>query len=85
MIYIKTNQGWFYTGKSDIGQLKISWGRYAITFWDSEIKDFMFPGHNGYYKSRGMTPIDPRTKLQMWTLGDEFPLFDENEYLRTHW
>lgn len=84
MIYIKTKDGWYSTGVSDEGQMKIAWNRYALGYWDSRIKDFMFPGPGGYYRSRGQKPIDSLTMLQMWTVGDEFRLFDEEKHLKKY-
>lgn len=80
MIYIKTKFGWYNTGCTEQGQLKIHWIGIAQAFWDSNLEDFVWPGTISHYRTMGMAPIDPKTKLQMWTMGDDFPLFDETEY-----
>ena len=32
MIYIKTKYGWYSTGQTDSGQLRIDWNRYALAY-----------------------------------------------------
>ncbi len=81
MIYIKTKFGWYYTGENDIHQCKIHWNAFAQAYWDSEMKDFVWPMTTSCYRTMGLPPIDPKTKLQMWTMGKDFPLFDEGVYL----
>jgi len=80
MIYIKTQSGWFYTGFNSFGPMPIHWSAYAQAFWDSELNDFTFPP-SGHLRSRGMQPLTVKTKLQMWTMGEDFPLFNENKHL----
>ena len=82
MIYIKTRTGWWYTGVDDEGQMLIRWNAYALVYWDSEKKDFMFPGVNGHARSRGMGQIPVEIKLKMWTMGKNFPVFNVNDYLK---
>jgi len=79
MIYMNTKYGWYSTGKIELGQLPIAWNRYARTYYDSSLKDFCFPGANGYYRSRGFG-LSAITKMKMWISDESYPLFNENDY-----
>jgi len=84
MIYIKTKNGWYSTGAETEGEMIIQWNYYALAYWDSNKNNFVWPGPDGYYRSRGMTPIDESTKFQMWALGKDFPKFNERNHPIKH-
>jgi IS1 family transposase len=78
MVYINTKDGWFSTGEDDINQTPIFWIRYAVTYYDSKINSFIFPGSMRNHKAQGFPELDPVVKVKMWTLQDKFPLFSEH-------
>ena len=78
MIYIKTANGWFSTGETDIAQTRLSWCRFALRFYDTNINDYTSP--MGYYYARGFGRLAPNIKLRMWTAPESFKLFDEHKH-----
>lgn len=78
MIYVFTKRDeWRSTGKTDVGQIPISWDRYVYRYWDNTAKVYTHPMHPiAAYKMYGLAQPPDEILLRMWTDEENFPRFD---------